>query len=353
VRSGGSLALAVAIGAGLVVASSPGHARPTPTQELSEFLGRAEAELKTLVKRRLKPTKRHVTWKARLLAKVSLGVPVIAHGVADVDGNGRDNLIVATSEELLIVEVGRKAKIISRAPLPVRPPAKLPRRHIGVVYAYRNDSGLRIRVRTSAQSVAAVFGWRENKLEFLRSEGAYPVCTASSIERSPGRNYFASEALKWSTKDHTVPTGPRLWTLGCTGSWPTARGNVVQSFSTLSDSGELTIHRRSLCLEPKDCNAALQPLVTTSVGTSFAVDDIDGDGEAEVIVASDRPSARPDQLLVYVQKGGKLSPVFEQNLAGTVEVVAVGNFLGKGKRAIAAVRLRGNEGRTLQLWGLD
>ncbi|MBP8809954.1 MAG: VCBS repeat-containing protein [Kofleriaceae bacterium] len=284
------------------------------------------------------PTPRPVRWKARRIASLDLGGPLLALAAVDLDGDRADELIALTEGHVIALGAhGAGLRERARLRVPAEAPAVRPREPIGVVAAV----GAEVVARSSSSARGARYGWRDGRLVELAPVAGFPACADRTIELAAGRNY-------------AVVDGAELWAVRCRIGTVDPVGRATAAVATVATTGTATVTVETRCVGgPPAC----QPTTTATleqVGAAIELDDVDRDGAFEVLVTGSGPPGDGDAVVVWrlTERGFAPKPVFRRGFLGGVVALAVGDVDGDGDReAFAAVRLVG--GRKVDLWLLD
>jgi hypothetical protein len=255
-----------------------------------------------------------------------LGAPLLAAVAADLDGDGRAELIALTTDELIALHVTAEgASVLARTRLEGAPSAPRPRFAIGTLVALAEPgSPLQLRARSSEHGGGS-FGWQTGTMVRTADASGFPTC-AGPATLLPGVALFAG----------AVPPFPeRYLAAGCGGGL----------IAVLDPGGTLRLHR------PGE-RAARSTL--PGIGTAFLVDDLDGDGVAELVAAAYRAPATGDQLTVWrLGADGAVQRLRKPTaLAAGVVALAAGDLDGDGALDVVAVA-RQPGATQVELWLLE
>ncbi|MBK9030208.1 MAG: VCBS repeat-containing protein [Myxococcales bacterium] len=288
------------------------------------------------------PTPRPVTWKARRVASLDLGAPVLALAAADLDGDRIDELIVLTERHVVVLAAHRKGlRERARIAVPADPPALRPRDPIGALAVAAGPDGVELWARSSSAARAARYGWRGGALVELAPVLGYPLCADRVVELAAGRNY--------ATVD-----GVDVWTARCRLGEVDRLGRSIAVEAMVAVGGAMTVTVDTRCPRGGGPCAAQTRATLDGVGTAVEVADVDRDGAVEVLVAGAGAPGDADAVAVHTltAAGFAKKPRFRRAFLGGVVGLAVGDVDGDGDReAFAAVRLAG--ARKVDLWLLD
>ncbi|MCG8425347.1 MAG: VCBS repeat-containing protein [Proteobacteria bacterium] len=349
-----------------------------------------------------------VRWRARRISSIDLGAPLLALDSADIDGNGRAELLFLTSRDVFVIEHrGRRSLTVrSRASLPPPPATIGPRDSVGamVVSDFDGDGRLEIAAQSSQQVRGAVFAYRDGNLAELDLElagetdrkagsaaeqgsdrpdrrpsdaagqgsatalavaaraaraGKFPLCVGLAGQLEPGRNYFTAFEHSpifgpWAGETVEVPIPARFFSIRCRDNLLDSAGRALTIAGVVSTDGTLSLWARRQCRRhDSECHSAPTTASTVSdVGVVFEIADIDRDGHAEIAVTAATPPGAPDQVDVLSWKDGRLDRLFRRSFSGGVVGLTAGDIDGDDAlEVIAAIRLSGST--RIDLWTIN
>jgi hypothetical protein len=253
----------------------------------------------------------------QLRAALELGGPLLALDAADLDGDGRAELIALTADETVVVALRDDGpSIVSRAPLSGPAPVPRPRGPVGALVVGADGQ---IHARSSEHA------------------GAFPLCERADkiVEASlvPGQHLFTRDGVDLGVPAAALP--PRFLAARCAG--PVLA--IVDAAGTLhlARAGDKAAWGR-----------------IPGVGTAFALADLDGDGALEVVVAGFRPPGAGDTLTFYrIGLDGSARALRRPTTTpGGVVALAAGDFDGDGAIDVVGAVRTGDPTRS-DLWLAD
>lgn len=316
----------------LSLTAAPAHADELPLRKLWQSIHQRVEAARPLVP----PTPTPVRWRQRRAGSVDLGAPLLALIAADVDGDGRAELVALTSRELVALRpAARRADVVARAELPGEPPAVRPRAPVGTLVAAPGDGGpIVLRARTTERATAATFRFSDGALVAVPDDAAaFPLCGHAAAALYPGRNTFDAVSFVWLGAQPAPQPPERFWTAACRDDLVDPLGARTQLFAVVGDDGNLRLDRWG--------PAGRTQLQIDDVGAAFALADVDTDGHVDVIASAATAPGRGDRVSVYEWVGDELQRAYRtRSFAGGVVGIATGDVDGDGATdVIAAVRL--------------
>ncbi len=342
---------ALALGAP-VAASPPAGAPPTPAPAGGGLLGavwrtmaagfdRASAAREPPPR---PPVPVAVTWKARRVASLELGAPLLAMAAGDLDGDGKAELALLTERHLIVlVATGKGLGELARVALPSVAAGIRPRDAVGAVAIEPRPGGADVLARASTVGRGGRYRLDGKALREVAELTGFPLCADGASALAPGRNYFAP-----------VGGGPPYLTRRCREGLVDPAGRAMRVDATVAASGRLTIVIETRCASAAPGCVARREVTRERAGVAVELDDVDRDGAIEVIVAGAGAPGDADAVAVYTIGPGGLGkkPVFRRAFSGGVAALGSGDVDGDGDRDVfAAVRLAG--ARKVDLWLLD
>jgi hypothetical protein len=330
-----------------------GAARAQGLAEMWRSLG-AAIDRAAEANRRRPPAPVPVTWRERRLASLDLGAPLLAVAAADLDGNGRAELIALTRRDLVVLAAGRSAMVErARAELGGEPAAIRPRDPVGLLLVDRRADEPIVWARSSDAADAVGFAWRRGQLAALERAPGFPVCPGGSVELAPGRNMFTGGTASW--QPGAAPGAPmelpaEFLAAGCRGAVdPTGRPLSLTGVVDMARVLRVTCRAEGGAACP---DGPAQDRTYDGVGVAFELADIDSDGHPEVLVTRGGAPGDRDRVTVYSRRGDTIGKVFAKEFhAGVVAVVAADIDGDRDRDVVVAVRFAGST--QVSFWTLN
>ena len=284
-----------------------------------------------------------VTWKAKRVASVDLGAPLLALAVGDLDGDRRGELVALTERAVVVMTPARRGLVEkARLALPADPAPVRPRDAVGALAIAPGADGVaEIWARSSSAGRGARYRLVDGALREVAPVDGFPFCAGHLVELVPGRNYA------------TGADGPFL-ARRCRDDVVDGRGRKVRAEATVGVDGGLTLSVATRCPPgASDCPAD-RTVRLDGAGVAFEVDAVDRDGTLEVITSAAGAPGDADAVQVRSLGAAGLSakPRFKRGFSGGIAALGSGDVDGDGDRDVfAAVRLAG--ARKVDLWLLD
>jgi hypothetical protein len=272
-------------------------------------------------------------WKPQKLGSFDLGAPVVAVAAADLDGDGKAELYLVTSREVIAVGTAGKLRELGRVAFTGEPAVPASRDVVGTAVV----EGQAVIAGVSAWAKDLRVEWHGKALTGRHDAGGFRVC-GDRLQLATGRNHFreGSAALLGARcrDDLTDPTGAPLKIRG-----------------ELSTAGVLEVAIEKCAADKTGCQPA-GSFQYKDVGAAFEIADVDRDGTPDLVASS--ASAPGDADLVRVIPFGAPAgkPTFKKSWSGGVAGIAVSDGDGDGvPEVLAVVRLAGSP--RVDLWRLD
>lgn len=297
----------------------------------------------------LPPVAVKVTWKAKRVASLDLGAPLLALAAGDLDGDGKAELVALTERHVVVLRPHAKSLAeVARSALPSDPASIRPRDAVGtLVIARRADGPGEILARASTRGRGARWVLDGNALREVGPLLAFPLCGDVAADLVLGRNYFAAGG-------DGKEAASTFYGVRCRDDVVDRAGRGVRAQATVETGGGLAISLDTRCPARDAACPARRDLRLDRVGVALELDDVDRDGTIEVIVSGAGAPGDPDAVVVWNigDAGFGRKPVFRRAFSGGVVGIGSGDVDGDGDRDVfAAVRLVG--ARKVDLWLLN
>ncbi len=329
----------------VALASATAHAGEPPREApwLAGIYERSLAAIDAAIAARVPPLRPPVpvavTWKPQRLASIDLGAPLVELAAADLDGDGRAELIALTTKDVVVLGARgrREIAVLGRAAVP-RGAAIGPRAPVGVIAIARTATGAEVVARVSTAGRGARYHWNGSALTEVGAVAGFPLCTGAA-ELASGRDSFGDGAT-------------RRYAVRCTEELVDPEGRALVAAAALGPGGGLEVELRARCAAGDGGCPAPRTIAARGIGVAFAIADVDRDGRPELIAAADGAPGDPDQVTVYPLAGGAVGkPLFRRKFTGGVAAIAAADLDGDGTvEVVAAVRLVG--AARIDLWFL-
>jgi hypothetical protein len=349
----GTLAVALwCVGVGLTGTTRPARAQgPGPGQGQGQGQGRDPRDDGYLVRlaaavrarlaeaagahvaRLVPPVPVKPQWKPQKLGSLDLGAPLVAVAAADLDGDGKAELYLVTSREVIAVGVAGKLRELGRVAFTGEPAVPAPRDVVGTAVV----DGAAVIAGVSAWAKDLRVEWRGKALTARHGAGGFRLC-GDRVQLAAGRNHFRDGgAALFGARcrdDLTDPTGAPLHVRG-----------------ELSITGSLEVTVARCAASGKECQPAGAYQVH-DVGVAFEIADVDRDGTPDAVVSSASAPGDADAVRVIALGTPGAKPMYKKQFNGGVAGIAVADGDGDGvPEIIAVVRLAG--ATRVDVWRLD
>jgi hypothetical protein len=290
------------------------------------------------------PVPAPIKWAPQKLGSLDLGAPIVAVAAADLDGDGKAELYLVTSREVIAVSLaGKLLRELGRVAFTGEPAVPAARDVVGTAVV---DSGAVIAAASEWAKDLRV-EWNGKVLTGKPGAAGFRVC-GDRMQLSPGRNHFRD--------------GPAaVFGARCRDDLVDAGGHPLHIRGELSAAGVLEVELSRCAADGTACQPA-GSYALKDVGFAFEIADVDRDGTPDVIASSASAPGDADTVRVFpiapvLHPGhGKPRPpgaaVFKRAFNGGVAGIAVADGDGDGvAEVVCVVRLAG--ATRVDLWKLD
>lgn len=285
------------------------------------------------VARLVPPVPVAIKWRPQRLGSLDLGAPIVAVAAADLDRDGRAELYLVTSREVIAVAIAGRLRVLGRAAFAGEPAVPASRDPVGTAVV---DGGVVIAAMSAWASDLEVT-WNGKALTARPGPGGFLVC-GDRMQLAPGRNHFRE--------------GPAaLLGARCRRDLTDAAGVPLAVRGELSTSGALDVAVTRCAGDGAACRPAAS-YQYKDVGVAFEIADVDRDGTPDLILSSASAPGDADAVRVIALGSPAGKPAFKKAFQSGVAGIAVADGDGDGvAEVIAVVRLVG--ATRVDVWRLD
>jgi hypothetical protein len=288
-------------------------------------------------------------WQPQKLGSLDLGAPLVAVAAADLDRDGKAEIYLVTSREVIAVATaGRALRELGRVGFTGEPAVPASRDVVGTAVV---DGGAVI-AATSAWAKDLRVEWRAGVLTGRIGAAGFRVC-GDRMQLAPGRNHFREGSAA-------------LFGARCRDDLTDPAGYPLRIRGELSATGGLDVAVSRCAVDGTACRPA-GGYALKDVGTAFEIADVDRDGTPEIVASTASPPGDADAVRVislatlpdalatgHKDRGTSAAgkPVFKKPFNGGVVGLVVADGDGDGAaEVICVVRLAG--ATRVDLWRLD
>lgn len=285
------------------------------------------------VARLVPPVPIAVRWKPQKLGSLDLGAPVVAVAAADLDGDGKAELYLVTSREVIAVGFAGRLHRLGRVAFGGDPAVPASRDVVGTAVV----DGSAVIAAVSAWARDLRVEWSGRTLTARPGPGGFPVC-GDRLALAAGRNHFREP-------------GAAMLVARCRGDLTDAAGAPLRIRAELSAAGTLDVAIERCAAGGTEC----RPLASyqyKDVGVAFEIADVDRDGTPELLASSASAPGDADAVRVIALGSPANRPVFRKPFNGGVAGIVAADGDGDGiAEVVAVVRLAG--ATRVDVWRLD
>jgi hypothetical protein len=295
---------------------------------------RLDEAAQTHVARLIPPVPVAIKWKPHKLGALDLGAPLVAVAAADLDGDGKAELYLVTSLEVIAVAIaGHRIRTLGRVAFSGDPAVPASRDPVGTAVI----DGHAVIAAASPWARDLRVEWNHGTLSARPGPGGFLVC-GDRLALAPGRNHFRE-------------AGTALFGARCRSDLTDATGAPLRIRGELALSGALEIAVERCAAGGTDCRPAAS-YQYKDVGVAFEIADVDRDGTPELIASSASAPGDADAVRVIPLGTPASKAIFKKTFNGGVAGIVVADGDGDGvAEVVAVVRLAG--ATRVDLWRLN
>lgn len=293
-----------------------------------------------------------VTWRERRIASMDLGAPLLAMAAADLDRDGRAELVALTTDSIILLgPAGKGLRELGRVAMPGDPAAIRPRDPVGALSVDARGAAVELLARSSEMAEGVALTWQGGALREVRRLAGFPLCAGMQAELAAGRNYFESTTVRWNERAPARFEPPAtFFSAACRSDLidPSGRPLVVTAVIDTDRVAHVACRAAQGECPPGPAQGGDQ----AGVGWAIEIADVDNDGSPELLTTRGGAPGDRDRVSVYSHKGGRTVRVFSKEFHAGVVGLAAGDVDGDGDRdVVVAVRFVGS--RHVSFWTLN
>jgi len=281
----------------LATAAARAHAEPWPHWgKLEESItSRMQAQVSARLARFPHPIR--IGWSPRRMADFDFGAEVIAGALADLDGDGRDELLVLTTTEVVAISGlgANKVEVVARVALPGPENVPRPRDPLGEVDVVSTETGTELWVRSSTMARGVRFA-ATLPLQVIGTFDGMPACAPRVSALVPGRGLLVGKGTELPPLYHAAR---------CTRTFYDEHGEPATGMAVVDTAETLTL-TLAPCASWAGCDERQPAQAVSGVGFAFASADLDRDGRAEVVAAAAKPPGTGERLTIFESRADSL-----------------------------------------------
>jgi hypothetical protein len=314
-------------------AAAPAHADDYLARLAGAVRARLDEAAAVHVVKLVRPVPVAVTWKPQKLGSLDLGAPLVAVAAADLDGDGRAELYLVTSREVIAAGMAGKLHELGRVAFTGEPAVPASRDVVGTAVV----DGTAVIAAVSDWASELRVEWRGKALTATPGAAGFRVC-GDRLQLAAGRNHFREGAVA-------------LFGARCRADLTDAAGHPLRLRAELLATGALDVTVEKCAAGGDGCQPA-GSYRYKDVGVAFELADVDRDGTPELIASSASAPGDPDVVRVFALGAPVNRPRFKKSFQGGVVGFAVSDGDGDGvAEVLAVVRLAG--ATRVDVWRLD